>query len=265
MARSLFGNLFRDVPVVNDLFGLKSSADIAAGKQTAALGQAQGQLEQGYKRLSDLYAPYLQMGQEATSSLPGLSERIGSTEYGVPEYQAPREFQFNFNRSDFMNSPYYQMQKQAGEEGINRQMAARGLFASTPALQNIAKFNQDLASSGYDQEYNRQFGRQLQTYQTNRNAYQDYINTLRQMGLERYARDADLYGRTQGQAAMGQQFTGMQGNAAMGQASDLASIQTQKGNAQAAAEIARANAMQKMLSDLISAAGKSAPVPGAVP
>lgn len=243
MARGFFGDIARATGTA-PLFGVKSSAELAANRQLAAAEQAKQPLEQGYTRLSELYQPYATAAQEQLGGLAGLSQQIAGQEYGVPQYQAPKEF--TYSQEDFAKSPYYQMQQRAGEQAINRQMAARGLFASTPALQNITKYNQELAAGGYQQA--RQNA--LQEAQANRSAYENYINMLRQLGQERYGRASDQYTRSLQQIQTGTPFTQALGSAATQRASDLASLLTQRGNIQAATEIQNANEMRNTLGQL---------------
>lgn len=257
MARSLWGDIARATGTA-PFFGVKSASELAAGKQLSALEQAKQPLEQGYTRLSELYQPYAQQAQQTLGGLSDISQQIAGQEYGVPQYQAPKEF--SYTRQDFQQDPYYQMQQRAGEQAINRQMAARGLFSSTPALQNIAKYNQELAAGGFQQA--RQNA--LQEQQANRSAYENYINMLRQMGQERYGRQSDIFTRGLQQVQMGTPFTQALGSAATQRGSDLASLLTQRGQIQSAAEVQRANELRNTLEQLtkIGAAAYTGGLPG---
>lgn len=251
-------NLTRDN--VGQFFGMESNADLAAKRMQEALGQSRTQMNQAYQDVYPMYEPYAQMGMEQTQALPGLAQEIESQNYDVQGYRAPGLFKFKMN--DYMNSPAYRMQQQAGEEAINRASAARGLFASTPTMQNLSRFNQDLASQGYGQEY----GRQMSAFQTNRDAYQNYINTLRAMNQERYGRQADRYSRAENLAAQNRAFTQALANARLGQGTALSDIAIQSGNVSAQQRMANAETMNNLLQQLIKAAPTAfsggAPVPG---
>jgi hypothetical protein len=62
---------------------------------------------------------------------------------------------YNQNFKFDENDPAYQYQKQIAERDINRQAAARGLFGSRAALNQLDESGRALTASEYDKQYNR--------------------------------------------------------------------------------------------------------------
>lgn len=98
---------------------VKSAADAATGVQQGATTQGLGNL-----------APYQAAGMSALGKLTSGNIDLNS----LPGYTAGLE---------------------QGEQGINRGMAARGMYNSGAALKGLTKFNQDYANTQYGNEWNR--------------------------------------------------------------------------------------------------------------
>jgi hypothetical protein len=97
---------------------VRNSADAATGIQQGATNQALGNL-----------AP----AQALTS-------------YALPRLTGPMNLH---------NLPGYDASIEQGEQGINRGMAARGMFNSGAALKGLTKFNNETAQNAYGNEWNR--------------------------------------------------------------------------------------------------------------
>lgn len=98
----------------------------------AAQGQAQAQL-----------SPFQQTGVQANQQ---LSQSLAG----------------GFQPTDLANDPAYQFRLQQGEQALQRQAAAAGLTQSGAALQAAQDYGQGLASTEYDNAYNRWIQRNQQ-------------------------------------------------------------------------------------------------------
>lgn len=159
--------------------------------------------------------PFLEGGYAATNrllDLLGLSKNTGAQGFG--SLNTP----FSFTPADLTQTPGYQFQLQQGQEALDRKAAAGGGFYSGAALKAATGFNQNLASTTFDNEYNRAFN----AYQTNR------ANTLNPL---------------QALAGQGQTAATTSGNIQQNTGNALANLYTGLGNARGAAAIAGANAI----------------------
>src|ERR1035438_109307 len=73
--------------------------------------------------------------------------------------------QFSFNPSPLQNPPGYQFQLQQGNRGVSAGRAAAGLSGSGAAAKALGTFDQGLAGTTYNQQYQNA----LSGYQTNAN------------------------------------------------------------------------------------------------
>lgn len=186
----------------------------------AGLGQATGQLNQGYN-----------------SAIGGMTPWTSS---GANQGRVAQLFA---NGVDVNQDPGARFRQQQGEQAITRLQASQGGRAGGRALQELTKFNSDLAS----QEYGNAFQRQMQAGQA-----------ADQMGLSAQSQLAQLqagqgqslanmsmnaYGNIAGQnGALAQQLAGLQsqygrqmGQLAYGQGQNLANLAT--GNASTLAQL----------------------------
>ena len=82
--------------------------------------------------------PYRTAGEQGITSLADLA-RAG----------------FKFNYEDYANDPAFQFQLNKGTQAIANSAAARGLASSGNVLQGLTEFGQGLASTYYDQAFQR--------------------------------------------------------------------------------------------------------------
>ena len=104
------------------------ASNMAADTQADAANQANATQWDMYKQSRQDQLPWLQAGQEALGKLPGMIE------------QGP---------GDFQASPNYQFVQEEGNRGIDRAMAARGLYGSGKAIKDLTRFNTGLAGNEY--------------------------------------------------------------------------------------------------------------------
>lgn len=176
----------------------------AAGRQamTGYYGQALG-----------FGAPYREAGAGA------LGAYQGTLGLGGPQAQQQA-------LTSFRASPGYQFAMQQGLQGVQRQMAARGLGGSGAEMRALQGVGQGLAQQEYGQ-------------------YQQRLAGLAGMGQQQAGQAAQLaYGTGAGLAGMGQQYAG-----------DIASLYGTMGAAQAEAERARREQQSSMLGTFGQLAG----------
>lgn len=104
-----------------------------------------------------------QVGQSATEALRYNAEltrpwrEAGSIALGdlLRGTQPGGDLLRPFAMSDFQTDPGYQFRQAEGQKALDRAAAARGGFNSGAALKDAQRFGQDLASSEYQNAYNR--------------------------------------------------------------------------------------------------------------
>jgi hypothetical protein len=203
------GDLTRDSPI-GEAFGVKSSADIAAGEQSAALDEAAKLQEQGYQRSMAALEPYMASGGRHLDTLsagvasgrftpegfsysgqapteldyagqPGSDLGFGS-ELSQLNYsgQVPSEIDYQGSpdvgsiqsfMGDFTQTPGYQSQLQEGQKAIDRAAAAGGRFGGGQTAKDLMRFSQGLAGQGYGAEYNRAAGERQAAMGAEQEAY----------------------------------------------------------------------------------------------
>jgi hypothetical protein len=127
--------------------------DYAANKRaikdlTASGAQAQALLN-----------PYIQSGNQANSRLSdllGLSSNAGAAGYGSLSKQ--------FTAPDLANDPGYQFQLEQGNKALDRRAAAGGGYFSGAALKAAQDYGQGLASTTFNDAYNRDVANKSQLY-----------------------------------------------------------------------------------------------------
>ena len=98
------------------------------------------------------YSPYMQQGKVALSSLMG---KINSGQLGG-----------SFTGADYLanKDPGYDFQLQQGNQALQNSQAARDGVMSGPAMKGLIDYNQGMASTGYQNAYNRWLSSQGNTY-----------------------------------------------------------------------------------------------------
>jgi hypothetical protein len=119
-----------------------------AGAASAATGAQQGMYNQTVSNES----PFLTAGAQATgklSDLLGTSGNTGATGYG--SLTQP------FTEQDYLDNqdPGYQFQLQQGQQALQNSQAADGGVLSGAALKGLINYNQGVASTGYQNAWNR--------------------------------------------------------------------------------------------------------------
>ncbi|MBS75731.1 MAG: hypothetical protein CMO32_08230 [Variovorax sp.] len=140
--------------------------------------------------------------------------------------------EFSFTGKDLASDPGYQFGLDQGTQGINRAQAARGNYLSGAAMKEIDRFNQDYAGTKFNDAYSRNLG----TWNTNANAYNQNRNTI--------------YNFLTGQSTMGQNSAAQVGTNSQQVASSVGNNITDAGNANAAASVASGNALASGLNQL---------------
>lgn len=95
--------------------------------------------------------PYLAAGQQGATDLATYAKGGGP--------------KFSFNYDDYKNSPAFQFQMDQGTNAINNSASARGLGSSGATLKELTNYGQGLAST----YYNQAFDRAKSTFDTNQN------------------------------------------------------------------------------------------------
>ena len=143
----------------------ESAASGAQAGMGAAVGTANTRLDQTGQNNTNLYNPYIQLGNQGASTLQQLM---------APGGGLTTQFSFNpYDAQQVASSPEYQFALQQGTDAVQQSQAAKGLLNSGSTLKNLMSFGQGLATQQYQNAYNNA----LNTFQTNRN------NTLQSVGL----------------------------------------------------------------------------------
>jgi len=147
--------------------GSMYAADRAAGAQSRAARDAAASQEQAFARQVELQEPFRQAGMaaqnrymtllglqlpEGAETVPGLRVDTSSPDFG--------KYARDFRMSDFEADPGYGFRMSEGMKAIERSAAARGGLLSGATLKGVQRFGQDLASTEYQNAFNR--------YQVNR-------------------------------------------------------------------------------------------------
>lgn len=118
---------------ITDLFG-GGEAQQAARAQEQGYREAQGTLEQAGQRARREFTPYQQTSQDANRLIQAA---VGG------------------DTSAFEASPGYNFRREEGEKAIERGAAAQGMSMSGAQMKDLNRFNQDMASTEYDNWFNR--------------------------------------------------------------------------------------------------------------
>ena len=172
------------------------AAKLQAAGQAAALEELKRQFD--LSRADQM--PWLTAGKDSLAQLAALMAPGGALTR-------------KFGAADFEADPGYRFQLAEGEQAANRAAAARGGFNSGRTLKELMRYGQGLASTTYQDAYNR--------YNTDQ---------------------SNLYNRLAGIAGTGQTAATTLGNAGANYAANVGNTLTGGANAQAASRIAGANA-----------------------
>lgn len=202
----------------------KSATEVQKQSTDEAIAEQKRQYDQS--RTDQL--PWLQQGQVSLAQLgqglaPGGSL---STPYGS-NFAPP-------TLADAQKEPGYDFAQRAGEQAIKRGASAAGGAFSTGELANLSKFNSDLATTTYQQAYNRA----LSTFNENYNVYNTNQN--------------NLYSKLANTAGLGSNAAISLGQLGQAGVANTGSLLTQGGNALAAGTIGSANAVNNGIGSIVN-------------
>lgn len=132
---------------------------VAAGKQAGAQEQASNTQLGMFNTINSQEQPFIQAGYGATSKLGDLLGTSGNS--GAAGYGSLTQ---NFTPQDYLNNqdPGYQFQLQTGGQALRNADTPGVGSLSGAALKDLMSFNQGMASTGYQNAFNR-----FQTQQNN--------------------------------------------------------------------------------------------------
>lgn len=193
--------------LVGGALGADAASDAAEMQQQSA-NAAIEEVRRQYDQNRADQMPWLQAGQ---ASLADLMSQMGSLT--TPYTQA-----------DFQNDPGYQFELAEGQRALDAGARARGLYGSSGALRELLRYSQGLASTRYQDAWNRDL--------TNR---QNTFNML------------------SGVSGTGQVTAGNLGAMGQSTANTVGDLLTQSGNARAAGRVGSANAWTQAGSNALNA------------
>lgn len=164
----------------------RAASRAASAEERSAQISADVQREM-FNKLLDVQRPYNALGGYGLKMFRGADPTAQSRQYqakieNLPQLSLPELDLSKFNYAFNPNDPTYQYRQQELENTINQAAAARGIYNSRPVINALAEGNIALTAD----ESEKQFGRALDTYNTN-------ISTaLSQYGAD-YGRSQDLY------------------------------------------------------------------------
>jgi len=132
----------------------------ASGQQSSAANKATDAQQAMFQQTFDAGSPYRLAGQQATgklSDLLGISSNTGAVGYG--SLTQP------FTAADYLANKDlgYQFQLNQGQNALQNSQAAQGGALSGAALKSLIAYNQDYASTGYQNAWNRWNAQQTNT------------------------------------------------------------------------------------------------------
>lgn len=198
---------------VNSLVGNVNSA---ISNVNGTTGTDQSNIIGAGQNANAMLSPYTSLGSTASNNLNTALSPGGSL-----------TSQFSFDPTQIANNPDYQFQLQQGLQAVKQAAAATGTLGSSQTLKGLTNYAGGLASSEIGQAYNQALG----TYQTN------FGNTL----------NANLAGTQTGLSATntaGANLIGtnrIAGNWGQANATNVAQLMLDRGQAQASGSIAQGN------------------------
>ena len=259
--------------ISDNLFGGKDArkASNATADATAAAGRLQLQSDQEARALQEKFynqsrsdmQPVMDVGLKNLRYFDQIAGQGGPQLQGLQDYKAN---QFNFDPSQIANNPSYQFNLNQGLGALDRIAAKNRNLGSGNRMTAATDFAQGLASNELQNEY----GRQMQTFQTNEGNRFNQINHGNQNIAARFdASTNDFNGRLSriaGLAGMGQSGAQQQSNMTQSFGNTLSNIAMQSGanqantlnnigQARASGFLGQANAMNNMWNTAATAFG----------
>ena len=156
-----------------------SAAGKASNAQQQAAAQASDVQRDIFERQTELQAPFREAGlagQNRLLELLGIGGTAGAPDYG--KYATAE-----FGADKFKADPSYAFRMSEGMKALERSAAARGGLMSGATLKGIQRYGQDLASTEYQNAFNRYQAERagtLNPYQALAGTAQSSANTLGQ-------------------------------------------------------------------------------------
>jgi hypothetical protein len=123
---------------------------LGANKQKKAIERARREQAAEAARAQERLAPYQEQGEYATQQ---IREGLDTGTLGG-----------SFTPDQYLESPDYQFNLAQGTQALDRTQAARGNLYSGQAIKEASRFQQGLASQGYQDAYNRWLQTQQNRY-----------------------------------------------------------------------------------------------------
>ncbi len=217
-------------PIVGGLIS-SNGAQSAANTESNAANQADATQLQMFNQQRTDKLPYLGAGTSANDQLAYLMGITPNDPNAGPNETAAQTAAFNptagvnpavgasgslakpFSAADFTADPGYQFSMDQGMQALQRSAAAKGGLMSGAALKDLSTYAQGTAAQEYQSVYDR--------YNTNQN---------------------NLYSRLSGLSNSGQNMANTSGQAGTTTANEIGNNITSAGSAQAAGQVATANA-----------------------
>lgn len=203
-----------------------NGASSAAGQQgqAAANSQYMNNFEQAINWTNQM--PFLNAGQWAAGQLQGNLQNgtLGGAYPGMNSSFTPQDY---LNNKD----PGYDFQLQQGQQALQNSQAAGSGVLSGAALKGLIGYNQGMASTGYQNAYNRWLS-------TNQNNYSQWLGSQQ-----------NTYGQLSGLASLGENSAAQTGNSGVGYGSNISGSINAGGNAAAAGTVGTANALSSGISN----------------
>lgn len=103
-----------------------------------------------------------------------INQQQPYTEFGLEHMQPYNDMgEFEYTHGDYLGSNAYNWLRDQGQQGIERSQAAKSQYFSGNTLADISEYNQNYAQTQYQQDWDRQH----ETYNTNRAYHQFPIET----------------------------------------------------------------------------------------
>ena len=226
--------------------GALSSASQSRATNNLVAGGQQGinTIQTGAQNAQNTLATNLQAQKTALAPFVNPGAQAATTISNMQPY-TPQTF--NWTPADIANDPAYQFRLQQGQAAIDAEGNAAGTRFSGATLKDLSQFNTGEAAQAEQQDYQRQLGtfqtnqgNQLSAYQTNLGAQQN----LEAQGLNAQGQVTSTANTTANATA----------NIQTSSAQQIAELQTQIANAQAAGNIAQAAQLQNTLTSLLNGA-----------
>jgi hypothetical protein len=184
-----------------------------------------------------------QQQQAALAQFQTSGEEGGGSGSGI---QPLERFNFDFDESQLGQTDSYKFRQEQSLEALDRRLAAGGMRGSGNRYAGILEMASGLASTEYEAEYQRQYGRQRDEYSSQFDIYNLYSNMagMGSVHVQNSANNAMQAGSNM--ASIIQQGYGGMANARM-----------EGGQAAAAGQLGQANAFRGMFQDMAYIGGQA--------